>query len=707
MKYVRVWIILLALAGAFVAGCRQHVYLPESDLRNPQALGSLQSHEHPKFADAPVTAEVATVTTALNPAAERRPVSLPECIALALENGRTGLNFGRRVTATGVQPPGGALSARTDSLRVFAFDPAVSGANVERSLARFDAIWQSSMTWNKLDEPANNIIFQGRGFTPEVLQADRAQFRTGVTKPLPTGGLAGITFQTDYELSNQPFRVQPAYRPVLSFGFEQPLLQGAGVEINRLRDFHPVGGLLPFLPSGPAPSILLSRISFNQSQAEFERQVQDLLVAVEEAYWQLYFAYWDLYARDTALLQALTLWQIVEDRFKTGRIDAASRAQTEAQLQNFRAERLQALTRGRLGRLGVLEAERKLRYLVGLPPEDGQRLVPSDTPTATPYQPDWTTAVQEALARRPELAQARQEVQAAQLVVKREKDFLRPELRFFANYNVNALGSHLDGKDENSALRNLAENRFNDWTLGLRADVPIGFRAANAEVRKAQLRLAQAATYLRDQEERVRLDLQRSYRDVVHLSKEIEFRRAQREQTAIQVRGRFENFVSGRPGVTLDVLASLLLEAQRNFADALTEEHRAIFEYNVALADFERQKGTILEHDNVHIAEGPVPTCAQVRASEHIRERDRSLKLMDSPGCDRSQSGSRVPCAGPASEPGPMSRPMLPELPAGEPVSIPRILDRNKEMTELLEKPPPADLAPLPRSLPPDDPTRR
>jgi outer membrane protein TolC len=594
------------------------------------------------------------------------------------------------VTATGVQPPGGALSARTDSIRVFAFDPAVFGATVERSLARFDPIWQSSTSWTKLDEPINNIVFEGLSLTPGVLAADQAQVKTGLLKPLPTGGLAGITFQTDYELSNQPLRLQPSYNPVLTFGFEQPLLQGAGVAINQLRDLHPSGVGLPFLPGGPVPGILLARISMKQSQAEFERQVQELLFAVEEAYWQLYFAYWDLYARDVALLQALTLWQIIEDRFKAGRIDAASKAQTESQLQSFRADRLQALSRGRLGRLGVLEAERKLRYLVGLPYEDGHRLVPSDKPTIAPTQPDWKCAVQEALARRPELTQARQEVEAAQLVVKREKDFLLPELRFFANYNVNALERDLD-----DALRVLADKRFNDWTMGLRAEVPIGFRAANAEVRKANLRLAQAFFFLRDQEQKVKLDLQRSYRDLVQAAKEIEYRRAQREQAAIEVRGRFENFVNGKPGVTLDVLADLLLRAQRNFADALTEEHRSIFEYNASLADFEFQKGTIMEHDNVHIAEGPLPACAVTRASEHIRERDRSLKLLDSPGCPCDHCGRAAPTVGPA------GGPVMPELPMGDPLPLPCILERNKNLTELLEKPAPAELGPPPRSLPP------
>ena len=52
-------------------------------------------------------------------------------------------------------------------------------------------------------------------------------------------------------------------------------------------------------------------------------------------------------------------------------------------------------------------------------------------------------------------------------------------------------------------------------------------------------------------------------------------------------------------------------------------------EYNNALARFEYAKGTILEHDNVQIAEGVLPNCAAVRAVEHERERSNALVLRE------------------------------------------------------------------------------
>lgn len=618
--------LLLATATAAVLiGCQQTRFMTEKDFNNYRIQALEHTAAMPVVADLPTyTVETPPRTTA-NPEAPIREISLAECIALAIENGRTGEGFaraglGRRTSVQGLRTQQNPSTA-TDSIRVLAFDPALDGTFMEESLSRFDLRWQTAMTWNKVDEP-RNVLFGFRGI--DAADEDRANFQTQLVKPLPTGGVAGITYRTSYNFSNinERFgRFNPEYIPVLEFTFEQPLLQSAGVGINRLLPDHPGSLLTPYNRGRSiARGIVLARIDYENSRTEFERRLHELLFTVEEAYWDLYAAYWDFYSREAAARQALVTWQVAKARFDAGKIPGQDLAQIEGQLQAFRAQRLQTLNRG-LGRPGVLEAERRLRYVLGLPPEDGYRLVPSDTPTVAPFLPDWQLAVTEALSRRPELNQIRQEIQSAHLNVLAQKNFLMPDLRFLARYNINALGSRLDGTDEANALRNLLENDFNNWELGLRLDMPLGFREANAQVRRAMLALAQRVAFLQEQEKNLVYDLTRSYRDIVQFHEQIRILRAQRLAFTEQLRLRYLEFETGR--TTIDVL----LEAQRNWAEALREEHFAIADYNVALADWERQKGTILEHDNVIIAEGPLPGCVVGRASEHIRERQRSLAL--------------------------------------------------------------------------------
>jgi outer membrane protein TolC len=687
----------LALAASLV-GCQQHNLVAPKEMQTYKAQALATPLPMPEAGDLPsIFKGDFQIRTVLDPDGKRREMALAECIALALENGRDGSFFdsaGRRTTVQGIQGAFGGgranLSNNTDSIRVFAFDPAILGTEIEQSLSRFDARWQTSMTWSRTDEP-RNVLFGLRGV--DNFLEERANFQTQLVKPLPTGGLAGITYRTSYNNSNvndRFGRFNPEYIPVVEFNFEQPLLRGAGVGINQIRDQHPNGILTQINNQVPVPGILLTRIAYDQQQLEFERRVQELLFAVEEAYWDLYYAYFAFYSEETALRQAHATWQIAKTRLDVGRAPEQDVREVEQQYHQFRGRRLQALGQG-LGAPGVLEAERRLRYICGLPWEDGCRIVPSDVPTTAPFQPDYCLALREGLSRRPELNQIRMELQAAHLIVLREKDGLMPDLRFISQYNVNALGSRLDGSGDTNALRNLTENEFNNWQLGLRMEMALGFREANAETQRAQLQLAQKVAYLQTQETNLAYNLMRTYREIFQRFEEIRIQRARREAAARQLELRYQEFQAGRG--TIDVL----LEAQRNWAQALNEEFNAVRGYNVALIEFERQKGTIMEHDNVAIVDGPLPACAQARASEHIRERMRSPQLV--PNSDLSGA----PGHGPGALHGGVPEPIGPNAPP-----IPALLDqhRGSPVPEELPRPSPAGPAapqpvPLPANAPP------
>jgi outer membrane protein TolC len=260
----------------------------------------------------------------------------------------------------------------------------------------------------------------------------------------------------------------------------------------------------------------------------------------------------------------------------------------------------------------VLEAERRLRYVIGLPAEDGTRLLPTDAPAVASHEPDWNGALADAMARRPEIAQIRQEIRATQLAILKAKDGVMPDLRFLSRLEANGLGGTLG-----SSFRSLGQDPYPSWELGLQLQVPIGFREGHSQLTRVRLQLAQRYAFLRDQEEKVLSSLQRSYRDLVQFREEVRTRHSQRESVAKLLQARYDKFKAGK-GTT-----EFLMQAQRSWADALRDEYSAICSYNIALADFERQKGTIMDYDNVALKEAPIPGCVS-RASEHIRAASRS-----------------------------------------------------------------------------------
>src|SRR6185436_1629309 len=133
---------------------------------------------------------------------------------------------------------------------------------------------------------------------------------------------------------------------------------------------------------------------------------------------------------------------------------------------------------------------RQLRGLMGLRSDDGFRLVPIDEPNLAPFLPDFYEAANEAIAMRPELTLARQDLKAQQLNLMLQKNLRRPDLRSFAQYDVAGLGTRLDGSElvgpnnltPGNAFNSLYNNQFNSWTIGLRLDMPLGFRDANGAV---------------------------------------------------------------------------------------------------------------------------------------------------------------------------------------------------------------------------------
>ncbi len=473
----------MALTLAAMAGCKQQCFMTEPDYNHYVNMGEKPLEVDPTASLTPASTDMPPPTTILDTNRKIRYVTLAEAIASTLEKGTTGVQspfFPGAITDlmntfNGFnQAAGSSVSVNgTDSIRVLALQPALVANQIESALSRFDTLFNTSMTWNTTDQPVGTALqtFQSR-LGPTIIpsiQQQNATYTSNLIKPLATGGMAGITFTVPYNMSNLQQRVNPAWQPALTFGFEQPILRGFGTELNQLLTLNqaPAFAASQLFNVGPRAfnneGIVITRLRFDEQRAEFERNINYTLWNVEQAYWNLFGTYWTLYAREQALKQAFEAWKINKLRFEAGRIPITDFAQSRQQYELFRSQRILALD-------DVLEKERQLRGFMGLPIEDGTRLVPVDEPKQAPYIPDWHTAVNEALALRPELVMDRMELKYAQLNLIRAKNQLLPDLRFTSSYGVNGLGSTLAGGGPNSptsALASMASGQFVNWGTGL------------------------------------------------------------------------------------------------------------------------------------------------------------------------------------------------------------------------------------------------
>ena len=101
-----------------------------------------------------------------------------------------------------ISAPQGSSPQGSDSIRVLSMDPATTAANIDASLAKFDAVVGTTMTWVTTDQPIvsalQNLQAGGTSSGLSAIMQQQAQFQSGIYKPLPTGGVAGITFTAPY-----------------------------------------------------------------------------------------------------------------------------------------------------------------------------------------------------------------------------------------------------------------------------------------------------------------------------------------------------------------------------------------------------------------------------------------------------------------------------------------------------------------------------
>jgi outer membrane protein TolC len=641
------------VALGLLSGC-QPVFMSEKVYQDAHSTGNqLPSRfEDDRPVTAPLSCQIAAPATVSLPKRRPRNITLQEVIAISLENGSPSANSPEGTFSTvlaGFQGGNGSLNNQTDRIRVLALNPAIYSAAIEGNLARFDAVWVSSMNWTTTD----NLL---QGFAA-FSNGQAAVMNSSIVKAFADGSVANISFITNYtnlnNLTPGSGFLNPLYEPILSFGYEVPLWQNSGVEINQLLSrIAPItGGSLTstsaatgynnyqgqlgtlgpsFAGAGNFEGILISKLRFDQSRTEFERNVHYLVKNVEIAYWTLYNKYGQLYSFEENLRILQRGYQDSYNNFIVGRLDPYKFLQIKGQFEEFRGNRIQAMQE-------VLDAERNLRAIIYLPMEDGDRLIPITPPTLAELRPDWDQSLKEALNLRPELILARDNVRYHQYLLTIQKNNLKPDLRFIAKFEPNGTGTTLTGNGNFldstgtprpvNAFESLASLHYIDYTVGLFMNVPLGYRAEYAAIRAAKMQLAQSYYFLRDQEERATVALTEQYQEVNRWWKQLEANRAER-LAYLESLKKYDQKVKGGKATYGDLE---FLTLQRSYSAALVKEYNSISEYNNSLARLEFTKGTTLRYSNIHISEGALPECAQVRATEFLKDRTRAISLIQRP----------------------------------------------------------------------------
>ncbi len=420
-----------ALASALAAGCQNELFkddmtpytVPVDRLRSIEPLDvSKVEYGPPIPADAAMQAATAG---GFRPTSfdKSRTLSIAEVRALTLANNL--------------------------DLRVQLIAPDIARTSISEAEAKFDATFfadyahQDQLLATQLQ--TNSGVFSDQG-------------DIGLKVPLATGGT--VTFQPTYTDSTD-IALTGNDQAVISASISQPLLRGAGVEVNTA-------------------SIRIAKLQGQVSDSRTKLEAIRILANADRAYWNLYRAYRELEVRKQQYDLAID-----QLRRAKNRVDAGDAPPVEI----LRAE---SGVGSNLERLITADAalrnrQRDLKRLLNdpsMPMDDGMAVIPATQPNPLGLQLDAHKLADTAVRDRMEMLELELQVAVDATNVEVARNAALPLVTLDYDYKLTGTGSGMA-----DSFGNLGNN--DQYTVAVRAEIPISNEVRLSQLRRAVLQRVQ------------------------------------------------------------------------------------------------------------------------------------------------------------------------------------------------------------------------
>ncbi len=448
------------------------------------------------------------------------------------------------------------------AIRIESYNPAISQTNLVEAEAAFDAAFFLDSSYDKRDTPTATDL--------QATSSDTRQIAGGIRKLLPTGMRVQASVQQTRQFADFQFQqLNPAYTTAFVTQFTQPLLRGFGLDYNRA-------------------AINIARADQRIAEEAFIQQVRETLVNVERAYWQL------AQARRSVMIQAETVAQnavTYENILSRGEHDA-----TIVQINNALARWKQREVAFQEAVRQVREAEDVLKNLMNDPEfrmSETIEILPTETYFAAPLAIDQFSEVRTAIDRRSEIRQTKHRIDQARIRTQVAKNETLPQLDLSFTYEVDGLAGGAD-----TSFDKMTTARFQSYAVSATFSYPIGNRGPEAAYRRARLEESQAIVALNQITDRVVQEVNTAVRELIvryiNIVPQLDsVHAANRNLRALQARAQ-----------SID---PPFLETELNAVDQLNNTRSVLLQiltdYNVAIVQLENAKGTLLEYNNVRLAD--------------------------------------------------------------------------------------------------------
>lgn len=458
------------------------------------------------------------------------------------------------------------------------YNPSIKATDVLRARAVFDPVAAAAIKFKDTVTPASarTRIFGGVLRTED----EEVDFEASITQKLALGTDVSV-IATNLRSANTFNFFDSDYETDVTLSVRQPILKNFGPTVNR-------------------QGIIIAQKSLAQSEKQFENDVSRIVAEVQRTYWDLVFAIEDLRVKKRSLQLAQDLLERNKIQVQVGTLAPIEIVQAEAAVAEREEDVITAED-------ALKDAEDKLKKFLNLfddPEQLDVTIVPIDRPTFAPEPVDLKTAIDEALANRPDYAQAKIEVEKAELNLRVARNQLLPNLDFVGEGGYSANQGNLG-----NAMDDVIDAQNRHWALGVELSFPMGNRESKADYTQRKLELWQARLRLKNLEKAIlvqvpdvvreldpdRLGVREAVRQIDTDIKRVKATRAARVLAEKKLDAEEKKL---EVGISTNFQ---VLEFQEDLAVAESNETRAIIDYNRSLINLERAKGTILKTNNISL----------------------------------------------------------------------------------------------------------
>lgn len=456
--------------------------------------------------------------------------------------------------------------------------PLIRELQIVEADSEFDPVHYVQSQFEDRVDPVGNQLTVGNGenfLKDNIWNAD-----AGFRKKARNGAQWELNQRLGFQNSNSNFFVpQDQGTATLALNVTQPLLRGRGKYYNESQ-------------------ILIAQATNGAAWQSFQADLQDELVGVMSAYWDLYLTR-SIYLQK---LRNVERGQKILSRLEGRKgLDSLPSQITRARssVQTRRTELANAAR-------DVLNAETEVRRRIADTSwmrGGSSELIPGELPSATTFEIPLEQVVYNAIEHRPEIREAMSDLRVASVQRDVSANELLPELSLLMGTYVSALRG-------DTGILNAFQDQFGQvkpgYSVGVNFELPYGNRAARSRLaqRQVQVRLIQAQ--FDEAMQNIIAESQVALRRVASAAETLraadEAIRAARTDRK-QFEKRWESFalVDGdlAEGQNPTTILDQLIDAQDRLAAAETVYVQAERELKVAEVALQRTMGTLLMTQNV------------------------------------------------------------------------------------------------------------